>query len=83
MALVLPTWSDEAACRGAEGLLFFSPDTFESKEQRIRRERHAKELCKKCPVREACLETALATRESYGIWGGLTEQERRALLRRG
>jgi WhiB family redox-sensing transcriptional regulator len=82
MALQKTEWSDGAACRGIENLLFFSPDVMESKEVRSRRERQAKQLCADCDVREDCLNTALAQRESYGIWGGLTEIERRALLRR-
>lgn len=82
MALQKTEWSDGAACRGIENLLFFSPDSMESKEARLRRERQAKQLCAECEVRDECLSTALAQRESYGIWGGLTEVERRALLRR-
>ena len=82
MALQKTEWSDGAACRGIENLLFFSPDVMESKEVRSRRERQSKQLCADCEVREDCLNTALAQRESYGIWGGLTEVERRALLRR-
>lgn len=75
-------WADQAACRGSESVLFYSPDTLETKDARQRRERHAKQLCTECPVRDDCLETALSQRESYGIWGGLTELERRAYLRR-
>ncbi len=82
MALQKAEWTDGAACRGIENLLFFSPDVMESKEVRSRRERQAKQLCADCDVRDDCLTTALAQRESYGIWGGLTEIERRALLRR-
>jgi len=82
MALLRAEWSDAAACRGIENLLFFSPDVMESKEVRSRRERQAKQLCSDCSVREDCLSSALEQRESYGIWGGLTEVERRALLRR-
>jgi WhiB family redox-sensing transcriptional regulator len=41
----------------------------------------AKRICASCAVREECLEAALARHESYGIWGGLNEFERRGLLR--
>jgi WhiB family redox-sensing transcriptional regulator len=75
-------WSDLAACRGERSHLFYSPDTAESREARLRRERQAKQLCATCPVLEECREAALAQREGYGIWGGLNEMERRALLRR-
>ena len=42
----------------------------------------AKWLCKACPVRTECLAEALDNRVEWGVWGGLTERERRALLRR-
>ena len=42
----------------------------------------AKAVCTRCPVREACLRFALSTGQGYGIWGGLTEDERRNLRRR-
>ncbi|MFJ5035788.1 WhiB family transcriptional regulator [Streptomyces sp. NPDC088560] len=42
----------------------------------------AKAVCVHCPVRIDCLAYALDHRESYGVWGAMTERERRALLRR-
>lgn len=39
----------------------------------------AKDLCNSCPIRAQCLEFALANNEAYGIWGGLTPQERSAI----
>jgi len=42
----------------------------------------AKRICKGCPVRYDCLADALDNRIEFGIWGGMTERERRALLRR-
>jgi WhiB family redox-sensing transcriptional regulator len=42
----------------------------------------AKSVCKGCPVRTECLADALDNRVEFGVWGGLTERERRALLRR-
>jgi WhiB family redox-sensing transcriptional regulator len=41
----------------------------------------AKAVCSSCPVRQACLEYSLAAREREGVWGGLTERERRRILR--
>ncbi|MBW4030423.1 MAG: WhiB family transcriptional regulator [Acidobacteria bacterium] len=82
MALQRAEWTDVAACRGIESHLFFPPDAMESREVRSRRERQAKQVCADCHVREECLSSALTQRESYGIWGGLTEVERRSLLRR-
>lgn len=45
-------------------------------------ERAAKAVCQGCPVREVCLEIALTTHQEHGVWGGLTEKERRSLKRR-
>ena len=42
--------------------------------------RAAKSICATCPVRTPCLDFALEIREPHGIWGGLNESERRALL---
>ncbi|MGO4420203.1 WhiB family transcriptional regulator [Streptomyces sp. MCAF7] len=42
----------------------------------------AKSYCQRCPVRGECLAGALERREAHGVWGGLDEDERRALLRR-
>jgi WhiB family redox-sensing transcriptional regulator len=42
----------------------------------------AKNVCRSCPVRAECLADALDNRVEYGVWGGMTERERRALLRR-
>jgi WhiB family redox-sensing transcriptional regulator len=45
-------------------------------------QRQAKLLCIPCPVRTECLAEALDNRIEFGVWGGMTERERRALLRR-
>jgi WhiB family redox-sensing transcriptional regulator len=42
----------------------------------------AKAVCAECPVRDQCLEWAIATRQEEGIWGGMTDGERRRLRRR-
>jgi WhiB family redox-sensing transcriptional regulator len=75
-------WRMNAACRGLDADLFFSPDTFETKQEKDDREAQAKAVCARCEVREQCLEYALEAGERYGIWGGLDELERRAFQRR-
>jgi WhiB family redox-sensing transcriptional regulator len=76
-------WQDHAACHGEPLSLFFGPDDlYESPRVKTRRERDAKELCGWCSVRGECLDWALDRDERYGIYGGLTPEERAAELRR-
>ncbi|GIU92587.1 MAG: hypothetical protein KatS3mg011_1493 [Acidimicrobiia bacterium] len=75
-------WQSRGLCRGHHAHLFFPPSTFERKEERERREMRAKAICNVCPVLVECREYALAIREPFGIWGGLTEADRRELLAR-
>lgn len=42
----------------------------------------AKRICRRCPVKYECLADALDNRIEWGVWGGMTERERRAMLRR-
>jgi WhiB family redox-sensing transcriptional regulator len=60
--------------------LFFPPSVAERREVREAREAKAKSICAECTVRQECLEFALRVHEPHGIWGGLTEAERRRLL---
>jgi len=73
-------WQDRAACRGPFATTFYPPTQTEGREDKLVRERRAKAICAECSVRKPCLDFALTVREPYGIWGGLTELERRALL---
>lgn len=66
-------WRDDAACARVDGEVWF-PNTGESP-------RPAKAICATCPVTNQCLQWALDTNERYGVYGGLTENERRALRR--
>ena len=75
-------WRSNAVCRGMDPELFFSPESFESKQEKDEREVVAKAACARCDVRSECLDYAIKAGERYGIWGGLTEQERRAVVRR-
>jgi WhiB family redox-sensing transcriptional regulator len=75
-------WQDRAACRGPNTAVFFPPPQFERKDDKEARERRAKAICATCSVRAECLDYALRIREPHGIWGGMSEVERRALLER-
>ena len=68
-------WTAAAACAAAK----LSPDALfvEGAAQR-----EARAVCTGCPVRLSCLADALDSRMDFGVWGGMTERERRALLRR-
>jgi WhiB family redox-sensing transcriptional regulator len=68
-------WRKRAACRGLDAEIFYPP----SEEEVDAAE--AKAVCAVCPVRQACLEHALAHREREGVWGGCTERERRRIVR--
>ena len=74
-------WQLRAACRGEDSSYFFAPSYFEKRREKDAREAVAKEICFRCPVLEVCREYALDVREGHGIWGGLNEMERRAMLR--
>lgn len=67
------SWRQRAACRGVDPDVFYPVSDEEAEE--------AKAICRVCPVRESCLEYALANRERDGVWGGATERERRRLIR--
>ena len=66
-------WASAAACRGSE------PDELFV---RGADQHRAKQVCTVCPVRTECLAEALDNEIEWGVWGGMTERERRALLRR-
>ncbi|WP_323188099.1 WhiB family transcriptional regulator [Streptomyces sp. NBC_00237] len=74
-------WQLLAACRGVDSSLFFHPEG-ERGAARSARENSAKEVCMRCPVRAQCAAHALQVREPYGVWGGLTEDEREELMGR-
>jgi WhiB family transcriptional regulator, redox-sensing transcriptional regulator len=76
------TWDLGAACRAEDPMLFFGPNRFEPKRERLAREAEAKAVCAGCPSLRACREYALAQGELYGVWGGLGENDRRAIAAR-
>ena len=74
-------WHMEAACRQVDTSLFYSPEG-ERGARKERREAAAKQICGSCKVVELCAAYAIATREPYGTWGGLSENDRREHIRR-
>ena len=74
-------WQERGACREAEADVFFHPQN-ERGLARIRRDRSAKAICARCEVRVECADYAIRAREPYGVWGGMTEEEREAIYAR-
>jgi WhiB family redox-sensing transcriptional regulator len=75
-------WQLLGACRGEASELFFHPENTRGS-KRAAREATAKAICARCPVLERCLAYSLTVREPYGVWGGLSESEREALVGMG
>jgi WhiB family transcriptional regulator, redox-sensing transcriptional regulator len=74
-------WQEDASCRGSDPALFFQADgestnARRDRERRAKQKRRAKQICARCPVIRRCGVHASAY-ERHGIWGGLTEFERR------
>jgi WhiB family redox-sensing transcriptional regulator len=67
------SWRTKAACQGLDPAIFYPASEEDADE--------AKAICGACPVRQPCLEYALANRERDGVWGGATEKERRRIVR--
>ena len=74
-------WQYQGACRDLPAQMFFHPDG-ERGPSRRDRESAAKAVCAICPVLVACRTHALTLQEPYGIWGGLSEDDRAAILRK-
>jgi WhiB family transcriptional regulator, redox-sensing transcriptional regulator len=66
-------WQIGAVCRSEHLEIFYSSEPDEMRE--------AVRLCRRCPVRGACLDAAVERGEWFGVWGGTTERERRRLIR--
>ncbi len=71
LELIDLAWQDAANCTGANADLFFP--------ERGASTRRAKQICGECDVLVECLEYAIANGEKFGIWGGLSERERRRI----
>ncbi|KOV93113.1 transcription factor WhiB [Streptomyces sp. NRRL B-1140] len=76
----MDNWRDHAACRHEDPELFFPIGT---SGPALLQTEQAKAVCRRrCPVQDECLQWALDTGQSIGVWGGTSENERRALKRR-
>ena len=73
------TWHDDAACRDEDPELFFPVG---SSGPALRQLERAKAVCANCVVQSRCLEWALSAGVEHGVWGGWSEEERRAARRR-
>lgn len=72
-------WRDQAVCRDENPELFFPVGTSGPALLQIA---EAKTVCRRCPVSDVCLSRALESDQDAGVWGGMSEDERRALKRR-
>ena len=72
-------WRRFAACGGLDVEIFYHPDG-ERGHQKNARITRAKQICRRCPVLSECATWALSTREPYGVWGGMSEDERADIL---
>lgn len=72
-------WQLHGACRDEDTDVFFHPEG-ERGSARVRRETAAKAICATCPVLASCAAHALAVREPYGVWGGMSEDDRDAII---
>lgn len=67
------SWRDSALCAQSDGDAWFP--------EKGGTTRYAKKICRGCPVTTDCLEWALDNGEEFGVWGGMSERERRKLKR--
>jgi WhiB family redox-sensing transcriptional regulator len=73
-------WQLRGACRAVPPESFFHPEG-ERGSSRTMRDQAAKAVCARCPVLAECARHALAVHEPYGVWGGMSEDERDAIIR--
>lgn len=71
-------WQLDGSCRQADPNLFFHPEG-ERGPARRNRDAAAQAICGGCPVLQMCRKHALKVREPYGVWGGMTEDDREAI----
>lgn len=69
------SWAEDGLCRQVDPWIFFP------EKAGLGTANQAKSVCRRCEVRVQCLEYALETHEAFGVWGGLSPQQRERLLR--
>ena len=74
--MAITVWQSQALCSGKTDL-FFGSSTERASERR-KREKEAKSICAQCPVLNEC-RSYIQTHSEYGIWAGMTEEERQHL----
>jgi WhiB family redox-sensing transcriptional regulator len=67
-----PQWFEHAACRGLDPNIFFAENAGKHNVYVA-----AIEICHSCPVKQDCLDYAIVTRQEHGMWGGMSERQRR------
>lgn len=73
LSVVLESWHEKARCKGWDPEIFYPDRGVPSAS--------AKAVCRECPVQPDCLDYAISRDERFGIWGGLSERERRKMYR--
>jgi hypothetical protein len=78
VGLTRPAWMRDAACRGHDPAVFFPGRTGAARTLLV----EARRICAACPVVEECRDHAVSRGERFGVWGGLSEKQRREVRRR-
>ena len=73
-------WQAEGLCKNEDSEVFFLDPNMRGDVKRLRVS-VAKAICQPCPVKNECLQHALTVPETYGVWGGMSEEERDSILR--
>jgi WhiB family redox-sensing transcriptional regulator len=77
--VIVMDWRHQATCTTEDPELFFPAGT---NGPALLQVAEAKTVCRRCPVTTECLDYAIDTAQAHGVWGGMSEDERRALIRR-
>jgi WhiB family redox-sensing transcriptional regulator len=74
-------WQFDGACRDSDPESFFLDPNMRGSNKH-QRELTAIKICNSCPVKQACLDHALSVPEIFGVWGGMTEEQRHKILKK-